>query len=130
MSVTEGTVAFSNLSTTEFYNGKDTGKFSIVITMEEDARDQLENAGIKTKEYEDKNSKIHLQRKFVTQYDNFDVVDVDGESTSKHIPYGSRVRILWQGGNPHPVHGVAPYFKKIKVLELSEGADVEGSEDF
>ena len=67
MSVTEGTVAFSNLSTTEFYNGKDTGKYSIVITMEEDARDQLENAGIKTKEYEDKNLKIHLQRKFVTQ---------------------------------------------------------------
>jgi hypothetical protein len=125
MSVTEGTVAFSNLSTTEFYNGKDTGKFSIVITMEEDARDQLENAGIKVKEYKDQ-----PQRKFVTKYDNFDVVDVDGESTSKHIPYGSRVRILWQGGNPHPVHGVAPYFKKIKVLELSEGADVEGSEDF
>tara|TARA_R110000796_G_scaffold33263_3_gene86513 strand:+ start:449 stop:826 length:378 start_codon:yes stop_codon:yes gene_type:complete len=125
MSVTEGTVAFSNLSTTEFYNGKDTGKYSIVITMEEDARDQLENAGIKVKEYKDQ-----PQRKFVTKYDNFDVVDVDGESTSKHIPYGSRVRILWQGGNPHPVHGVAPYFKKIKVLELSEGADVEGSEDF
>ena len=125
MSVTEGTVAFSNLSTTEFYNGKDTEKYSIVITMEEDARDQLENAGIKVKEYKDQ-----PQRKFVTKYDNFDVVDVDGESTSKHIPYGSRVRILWQGGNPHPVHGVAPYFKKIKVLELSEGADVEGSEDF
>tara|TARA_R110000751_G_scaffold17133_3_gene53362 strand:- start:5705 stop:6082 length:378 start_codon:yes stop_codon:yes gene_type:complete len=125
MSVTEGTVAFSNLSTTEFYNGKDTGKFSIVITMEDEAKDQLENAGIKVKEYKDQ-----PQRKFVTKYDNFDVVDVDGESTSKHIPYGSRVRILWQGGNPHPVHGVAPYFKKIKVLELSEGADVEGSEDF
>jgi|TARA_R110001592_G_scaffold183497_1_gene427215 hypothetical protein len=125
MAITEGTVAFSNLKETEYYNGKDTGKFSIVITMEEDAKDQLENAGIKVKEYKDQ-----PQRKFVTKYDNFDVVDVDGESTSKHIPYGSRVRILWQGGNPHPVHGVAPYFKKIKVLELSEGADVEGSEDF
>jgi len=125
MAVTEGTVAFSNLKETEFYNGKDTGKYSIVITMEDEAKDQLENAGIKVKEYKDQ-----PQRKFVTKYDNFDVVDVEGESTSKHIPYGSRVRILWQGGNPHPVHGVAPYFKKIKVLELSEGADVEGSEDF
>ena len=103
MAITEGTVAFSNLKETEYYNGKDTGKFSIVITMEEDAKDQLENAGIKVKEYKDQ-----PQRKFVTKYDNFDVVDVDGESTSKHIPYGSRVRILWQGGNPHPVHGVAP----------------------
>lgn len=125
MAVTEGTVAFSNLKETEFYNGKDTGKYSIVITMEDEAKDQLENAGIKVKEYKDQ-----PQRKFVTKYDNFDVVDAEGESTSKHIPYGSRVRILWQGGNPHPVHGVAPYFKKIKVLELSEGADVEGSEDF
>jgi hypothetical protein len=34
---------------------------------------------------------------------------------------------MWEPGKPHPQHGVAPYFKKIKVLEMAEqvGADDE-----
>ena len=95
-----------------------------MLTIEDDQVSTLENAGVTVKEY--KNQK---QRKFVTQYDGFQVVDTDGESISKNIPYGSKVRILWEAGKPHPTHGSAPYLKKIKVLELAEH-DVEGSEDF
>ena len=39
--ITEGVVAFSNLSETEKYNGQDTGKFSIVLTLEEDEAGKL-----------------------------------------------------------------------------------------
>jgi hypothetical protein len=122
--ITEGIANFVNLTETEFFNGKDTGKYSIMLTIEDDQVSTLEDAGVTVKEY--KNQK---QRKFVTQYDGFQVVDTDGESISKNIPYGSRVRILWEAGKPHPTHGSAPYLKKIKVLELAEH-DVEGSEDF
>jgi hypothetical protein len=122
--ITEGIANFVNLTETEFFNGKDTGKYSIMLTIEDDQVSTLEDAGVTVKEY--KNQK---QRKFVTQYDGFTVVDTDGESISKNIPYGSRVRILWEAGKPHPTHGSAPYLKKIKVLELAEH-DVEGSEDF
>jgi|TARA_R110000803_G_scaffold65565_1_gene126740 hypothetical protein len=122
--ITEGIANFVNLTETEFFNGKDTGKYSIMLTIEDDQVSTLEDAGVTVKEY--KNQK---QRKFVTQYDGFTVVDTDGESISKNIPYGSKVRILWEAGKPHPTHGSAPYLKKIKVLELAEH-DVEGSEDF
>ena len=122
--ITEGIANFVNLTETEFFNGKDTGKYSIMLTIEDDQVSTLEDAGVTVKEY--KNQK---QRKFVTQYDGFQVVDTDGESISKNIPYGSKVRILWEAGKPHPTHGSAPYLKKIRVLELAEH-DVEGSEDF
>ena len=45
--ITEGVVAFSNLSETEKYNGQDTGKFSIVITMEEGEAESLKSLGVK-----------------------------------------------------------------------------------
>ena len=124
MAVTEGIANFVNLAETEFFNGKDTGKYSIMLTLEQDQVQLLEDNGVKVKEY-----KNQPQRKFVTSFDNFEVVDIDGETTSKNIPYGSKVRVLWSAGKPHPSAGCAPYFKKIKVLELSEHA-VEGEEDF
>lgn len=123
--ITEGIANFVNLTATESYNGQDTGKYSIVITMDSENAEKLTAEGVNVKEY-----KNEPQRKFVTKFAEFEVVDMDGEATSKNIPYGSKVRILWQGSQPHPVHGVAPYFKKIKILELAEMAMGEDDEDF
>lgn len=123
--ITEGIVAFSNLTETETYNGKDTGKFSIVITMDEANANAMEEAGVKLKEYQNQS-----QRKFVTKFPDFPVLDAEGDIHSKHIRYGSKVKILWDGSDPHPEFGVVPYFKKIKVLEDAEGGDIEGEEDF
>ena len=123
--ITVGIVAFSNLTQTESYNGQDTGKYSLVVTMEQEEADKLKKEGIKVKEY-----KNQPQRKFVTKFPNFDVVDNDGEVIGKTIPYGSKVKVMWKGGQPHPTHGVAPYFQKIKVLELAEQDEMEDDEDF
>ena len=124
--ITEGVVAFSNLSETEKYNGQDTGKFSIVLTLEQDEAEKLTEVGVNVKEY-----KNQPQRKFVTKFPNFPVMDAEGDVIAKHIPYGSKVKVLWEPGKPHPTHGVAPYFKKIKVLEMAEhGGNVEDDEDF
>ena len=43
------------------------------------------------------------------------------------IGRGSKVRLLWAEGQPHPVHGTSTYLNKIKVLEVAEQ---EGGEDF
>jgi hypothetical protein len=120
--ITEGTVAFSNLEETERYNGQDTGKYSIVLTLEPDEAAKLAQEGVKLREY-----KNQPQRKFVTKFSGFPVLDADGEQIAKYIPYGSKVRVMWEPGKPHPQHGVSPYFKQIKVLEMAEqvGADDE-----
>ena len=123
--ITEGVVAFSNLSETERYNGQDTGKYSIVITMEQDEADKLTAEGVNVKEY-----KNQPQRKFVTKFPQFLVLDADGNPVPKEIPYGSKVKILWQGGKPHPTYGVAPYFKKIKVLEYADNIMEDDDEEF
>jgi hypothetical protein len=128
MMITEGIVAFSNLTETEKFNGQDTGKFSIVITMDDENAEGLKAAGVKVKEYQNQ-----PQRKFVTKFPDFPVLDAQGEAVVKVIPYGSKVRILWQEGKAHPTHGVPPYFQKIKVLEYAEhdeGGSDEGDEDF
>ena len=113
--ITEGIVAFSNLATTESYQGQDTGKYSIVLNMEEVSVAELEGEGVHVKRYKDM-----PQRKFVTKFAGFEVVDNEGEPTSKDIGFGSKVRIQWQPGKPHPVHGVAPYLQKIRVIEAAE----------
>ena len=123
--ITEGVVAFSNLSETERYNGQDTGKYSIVITMEQDEADKLTAEGVNVKEY-----KNQPQRKFVTKFPQFSVLDAAGNPVPKEIPYGSKVKILWQGGKPHPTYGVAPYFKKIKVLEYADNMTEDDDEEF
>ena len=122
--ITEGVVAFSNLSETEKYNGQDTGKFSIVITMEEGEAESLKSLGVKVKSYKN----LH-QRKFTSKFPDFPVMDVDGNPVVKVIPYGSKVKILWQPGKPHPTHGVPPYFQKIKVLEYASPEGVGGSDE-
>ena len=123
--ITEGTVAFSNLEETERYNGQDTGKYSIVLTLEPDEAAKLAQEGVKLREY-----KNQPQRKFVTKFSGFPVLDAEGEQIAKYIPYGSRVRVMWEPGKPHPQHGVSPYFKKIKVLEMAEGMAGADDEDF
>jgi len=123
--ITEGTVAFSNLEETERYNGQDTGKYSIVLTLEPDEAAKLAQEGVKLREY-----KNQPQRKFVTKFSGFPVLDAEGDQISKYIPYGSKVRVMWEPGKPHPQHGVSPYFKKIKVLEMAEGMAGADDEDF
>ena len=122
--ITEGTVAFSNLEETERYNGQDTGKYSIVLTLDPDEAAKLAQEGVKLREY-----KNQPQRKFVTKFSGFPVLDAEGDQISKYIPFGSKVRVMWEPGKPHPQHGVAPYFKKIKVLEMAEQVGTD-DEDF
>ena len=122
--ITEGVVSFSNLTRTEQYNGQDTGKYSIVILMEQEEADKLSEEGVILREY-----KNQPQRKFTTKFEGFKVVNAEGDSVSKDIPWGSKVRILHYTGKPHPTYGTPTYFKKIKVLEYADAEGMDGSEE-
>ncbi len=120
MAVIEGTVAFENLNEHEVYQGQSTGKYSLVISLDDETSNDLEAKGVKLREYEGVK-----QRKFSTKYE-IPVFDTDGQPFMGRVTRGSKVRLLWAEGKPHPVHGTSTYLNKVKVLEVAESGDGEG----
>ena len=112
--VLEGQVAFENLNEHEMYNGQSTGKFSLVVSLDDDAANELDAMGVKLREYEGVK-----QRKFASKFE-VGVLNADGTPFQGRIPRGSKVRLLWTEGAPHPVHGTSTYLNKVKVLEVAE----------
>ena len=122
--VTTGVVAFSNLEDHEVFRGQSTGRFSLVITMDEDEAAKLEDMGIRIKEYKEKK-----QRKFTSKF-KVDVLDLNGDPVPGEIPYGSTVRVLWQNGPEHPEHKTPTYLNKVRIVELSDSLVGEEPDDF
>ena len=120
MSVLEGLLAFENLDEHEMYQGQSTGKFSVVLSLDDTTADELSSKGVKMREYEGVK-----QRKFSTKYD-VPVMDAEGSPFKGRIGRGSKVRLLYAEGQEHPVYGVPTYLNKIKVLEVAE--DTGGGE--
>tara|TARA_R100001510_G_C7651104_1_gene208718 strand:- start:944 stop:1306 length:363 start_codon:yes stop_codon:yes gene_type:complete len=114
MAVLEGLVAFENLEEHEVYQGQSTGKYSIVLSLDENSASKLADEGVKMREYEGVK-----QRKFSTKY-TVPVFDNEGNPFQGRIGRGSKVRVLYQAGNEHPVHGTSTYLNKVKVIELAE----------
>ena len=122
--VIEGVVAFSNLSQHEVFNGKSTGKYSIVLVLDDTTKDKLASQGVKIKDYQGKH-----QRKFTTKYP-VTMVDTSDNPMEGEIPYGSKVRLSINLSNPSPVHGVTPYLQAIRVVELSGNMSQGGAGGF
>lgn len=114
MSVITGKAAFVNLTEHETYQNQSTGKYSIVLTLDDGEAKKLEDQGVKLREYE--GSK---QRKFASKFD-VPLYAADGSEFIGEITRGSVVKVQYSTGQPHPVHGISPYLDKIKVLELAE----------
>jgi hypothetical protein len=125
MSVITGKVAFANLNEHEVFNGQSTGKYSVVVTLDDEQADKLASEGVKLKTYKNEN-----QRKFATKFEDFQVIDNEGEPVSKSsVRYGDTVRIKYGLGKPHPVHGTSVYLQAIRVVEKGEAEGVD-DEDF
>ena len=101
MAVLEGLLAFENLDEHEMYQGQSTGKFSVVLSLDDDTAGDLSAKGVKMREYEGVK-----QRKFSTKYD-VPVLDAEGSPFKGRIGRGSKVRVLYAEGQEHPVHGVS-----------------------
>ncbi len=123
MSVLEGTVAFSNVTSHDVYNGQSTGRYSLTLTLRDEDREALQTAGVKIKDYEGNG-----QRKFATKHP-VRLMDAEGNPLNTEIPRGSLVRVKYKLGQEHPVHGVSTYLQAVKVLEFAD-FDGEDDEDF
>lgn len=115
--VIEGEAKYCSLDKTDYYDGKDTGRYTLTMLLDDnpEAVEKLESQGVKIREY--KNQKV---RKFATTYGDFPIVDEEGNPTDRDVPWGSIVRVQYSLGNDHPVHGVSTYMNKVKVLKRGE----------
>ena len=70
MSLAEGTVAFQNLQQTEVYQGQDTGRYTLTLSLEEDVASKLSDEGVKVKDYEGTAQRkfLHRARQCVPRY--------------------------------------------------------------
>ena len=116
MPLLEGTVAFQNLQKTEVYQGQDTGRYTLTLSLEEDMAEKLSSEGVKVKAYEGTS-----QRKFASKFP-VKIIDANDNPFTGDIPRGSTVRISYKTGPAHPVHGTPTYLNAVRVLELAEDA--------
>ena len=114
MSLAEGTVAFQNLQQTEVYQGQDTGRYTLTLSLEEDMASKLSDEGVKVKDYEG-----IAQRKFASKFP-VRIVNANDEPFMGAIPKGSLVRVQFKLGDSHPVHATPTYLNAVRVLELGE----------
>jgi len=114
MSLAEGTVAFQNLQQTEVYQGQDTGRYTLTLSLDEDMASKLSDEGVKVKDYEG-----IAQRKFASKFP-VRIVNANDEPFTGAIPKGSKVRVQYKLGDSHPVHATPTYLNAVRVLELGE----------
>ena len=120
--VVSGIVAFSNLLEHEVYAGATTGKYSVVLTLDEDNAKKLSSQGVKLRQYEGVNGDISHQRKFASKF-NVGIYSLDNEEFMGQPTRGSEVRVQYSlSGDEHPVHGMTPYLDKVRVVKLAESA--------
>lgn len=117
-----GKVAFSVLTSTDFYKGKDTGQYKLTVTLDDDSAEMLDGLGVHLKEYEGTQ-----QRSFKSKH-KVEVLDMDNNPFTQEIPRGSKVRVLFATGPDNAQYGVPVYMNKIRLVEAAASSDIP--EDF
>jgi CRISPR/Cas system-associated protein Cas7 (RAMP superfamily) len=114
--VISGQAAFVNLTEHEVYDGASTGKYSIVLTLDEENAAKMEAQGVKLRNYEGSQ-----QRKFASKFD-VPIYELNGDEFMGNITRGSQVRVQYSLGAEHPRFGITPYLDKVRVVELADSA--------
>jgi hypothetical protein len=116
MSVITGSAAFVNLTEHEIFDGASTGKYSIVLTLDDDNAAKMEAQGVKLRNYEGSQ-----QRKFASKFD-VPIYELNGDEFMGTITRGSEVRVQYSLSQDHPRFGITPYLDKVRVVELADSA--------
>jgi len=119
MAVLTGKAAFVNLTETEQYQGQDTGRYTLTVTLDDDAAQMLSQQGVKLRDYEGT-----AQRKFSSKYP-VKVIDAEDNPFIGPVTRGSTIRLSYKTGPAHPVHGTPTYLNAVRVLELADDAGID-----
>jgi len=118
--VTKGEAKYVYLDSTEKFNGDDTGKYTLTVSLSDAEAKKLVDAGVKVRTIKDADTGEDIKiRKFSTQYkldDNL-IQTMSGEVVGTDFGAGTEVEVLWKAGKEHPMHGVATYLTAIKVAD-------------
>ena len=126
MAILEGTLAYdSKLTTTDVYQGQDTGKYNINLVLSEEDTEALKMKGVIIKE-----GNI---RKLTSGFANFIIKDNEGETTKDaedplldvELGKGSVVRVSYALGKPNGVYGVPLYFNGVRVMSSEPPYDAD-----
>ena len=126
MAILEGTLAYdSKLTTTDVYQGQDTGKYNINLVLSEEDTEALKMKGVIIKE-----GNI---RKLTSGFANFIIKDNEGETTKDaedplpdvELGKGSVVRVSYALGKPNGVYGVPLYFNGVRVMSSEAPYDAD-----
>ncbi len=119
MAVLTGKAAFINLTETEQYQGQDTGRYTLTVTLDDDAAQMLSQQGVKLRDYEGT-----AQRKFSSKYP-VKIIDAEDNPFIGPVTRGSTIRLSYKTGPAHPVHGTPTYLNAVRVLELADDAGID-----
>lgn len=119
MAVLTGKAAFINLTETEQYQGQDTGRYTLTVTLDNDAAQMLSAQGVKLRDYEGVS-----QRKFSSKYP-VKVIDAEDNPFIGPVTRGSTIRLSYKTGPAHPVHGTPTYLNAVRVVELADDASID-----
>ena len=119
MAVLTGKAAFVNLTETEQYQGQDTGRYTLTVTLDNDAAQMLSQQGVKLRDYEGT-----AQRKFSSKYP-VKIIDAEDNPFIGPVTRGSTIRLSYKTGPAHPVHGTPTYLNAVRVLELADDAGID-----
>jgi hypothetical protein len=114
MEFIKGEVAFSNLTEHEVFKGESTGKYTLVVTVDDDAVKKLEEQGVHLKTHDGKK-----QRKFGTRYE-FQYEDTEKKPVSGELGRGSKVMVAYKLGAPYGQYGVTTFLQGVQVIERAE----------
>ena len=119
MAVLTGKAAFINLTETEQYQGQDTGRYTLTVTLDDDSAQMLSQQGVKLRDYEG-----IAQRKFSSKYP-VKIIDAEDNPFIGPVTRGSTIRLSYKTGPAHPVHGTPTYLNAVRVLELADDAGID-----
>ena len=119
MAVLTGKAAFINLTETEQYQGQDTGRYTLTVTLDDDSAQMLSSQGVKLRDYEGT-----AQRKFSSKYP-VKIIDAEDNPFIGPVTRGSTIRLSYKTGPAHPVHGTPTYLNAVRVLELADDAGID-----
>ena len=114
MEYVSGEVAFSHLTEFEKFKGESTGKYSLTITLDDEAASKLEGQGVKLKVHDGKK-----QRAFKTKWD-FQYVDTAKTPQEGELGRGSKVNVAYKLGQPYGEYGVTTFLHGVQVVERVE----------